>query len=239
MRLEKVCSLICAYNEERTIESIVRGANAYADVAVVDDGSRDKTAAIAEEAGAFVLRHETNMGKGAALRTGFRYFLQHDYNAIITLDADGQHLPDEIPMFAEKLSQGYEVAVGKRDFRIASVPFTRKMGNLLDSYILSKLTGRNIYDAQSGYRMFKRHVIERYYAKTEFCENGFVYEPELLVKIAMDNLKIGWVDITTAYSEELESKMKPFRHTLKSMKIYSKCLGGKINKLLMKRFDEL
>ena len=99
---EKTCAIICVYNEEKSIANIVRRSISYIpNLIVVDNGSIDKTAEEAEKTGAIVIRHERNLGKGAALRTGFNYSLQKGFDYTITLDGDGQHLPEEIPRFVE------------------------------------------------------------------------------------------------------------------------------------------
>jgi len=209
--LEKICGLICAYNEQRNIARVVIGSRKYIDdVVVVDDGSRDRTALIALEAGARLLQHRKNLGKGSALKTGFDYFFSKDFDAIVTLDADGQHLPEEIPLLINKLKEGFAAVIAKRDFRSKNVPFTRKAGNLFDSYILSKLLGADIYDAQNGFRAFRRGCLLGLYNSIK--DNGFPYEAELVAKMARKNISIGWVDVSTVYSGENESKIKPFKH---------------------------
>ncbi len=225
--LEKICGLICAFNEQETVGRIVSAIKKYVNpVIVVDDGSTDRTAMIASQAGALVLQHARNLGKGAALKTGFRYFLKENYDAVVTLDADGQHLPEEIPLLINKLKEGFDAVIAKRDFRSRNVPFTRKAGNLLDSYILSKLTGKDVYDAQNGFRAFRKEVLLRLY--NSILTNSFPYEAELVVKLVKNNFKIGWVDITTIYSRELESKIKPFKHTIQSLKTYNRCFWGNV-----------
>lgn len=225
--LEKICGLICAYNEQRNIARVIIGSRKYInDIIVVDDGSRDRTAIIALEAGAKLLQHRKNLGKGSALKTGFDYFFSNDFDAIVTLDADGQHLPEDIPRLVDKLREGYDAVIAKRDFRSKNVPFTRKVGNLFDSYILSKILAVDIYDAQNGFRAFKRGCLLGLYNSIK--DNGFPYEAELVAKMIKKNISIGWVDVAATYSKELESKIKPFKHTIESFKLYGRCLAGRI-----------
>ncbi|MFN2158150.1 MAG: glycosyltransferase family 2 protein, partial [Anaerolineae bacterium] len=120
-----VLALIPAYNEATHVTQVVLGARQHLPVLVVDDGSTDETALRAEGAGAVVLRQSPNQGKGAALRAGFRYALEEDYDAVITLDADEQHDPDEIPRFLEayREHQG-DLIIGARNFR--QMPLVRR-----------------------------------------------------------------------------------------------------------------
>jgi len=107
--------LIPAYNEELTVGSVVALARKYGDVLVVDDGSTDRTSEIAQRAGAVVIRHPVNRGKGAALKTGFEYALSREYEVVVTLDADGQHNPDEIPLLMEPIIRGEaDLVIGSR-----------------------------------------------------------------------------------------------------------------------------
>ncbi|MEC7869040.1 MAG: glycosyltransferase family 2 protein, partial [Candidatus Poribacteria bacterium] len=97
-----VCLLLPAYNEAKTIDRIIREASEFVhDILVIDDGSIDQTAQIAEKAGGKVIKHSTNLGKGMALRTGFDYIFQKDYDLIATMDSDGQHQPSDLPRFID------------------------------------------------------------------------------------------------------------------------------------------
>ncbi|EHR79127.1 glycosyl transferase [Thermococcus litoralis DSM 5473] len=115
----KTLIIIPAYNEELTIGSVVALAKKYGDVLVVDDGSKDRTSEIAQKAGAIVIRHEVNKGKGAALKTGFGYALANGYDVIVTIDADGQHNPDEIPLLLKPILEGEaDLVIGSRYLNI-------------------------------------------------------------------------------------------------------------------------
>ncbi|MBI4170644.1 MAG: glycosyltransferase family 2 protein, partial [Candidatus Aenigmarchaeota archaeon] len=111
----KVAIVMPAYNEEKTIGSAVKGCKRYGTVIVINDASKDKTAEVAKNAGATVITHKINRGLGGALRTGFDAALKTGADVIITIDADGQHLPEEIPKFINKIKEGYDFVLGARD----------------------------------------------------------------------------------------------------------------------------
>lgn len=200
----KILALIPAYNEAEKIGKVIKETLQYCDVLVVDDGSIDTTGKIAEESGAFVVTHEKNRGKGDALITGFTYALKNGYESIITLDADGQHDPSEIPKFLKK-GDTYDIVIGVRDFR--EMPFPRKISNTITTLLLSLRTRQKIGDSQSGYRMIKTDVLKGLNFKTR----GFILESELLIKA---KCRIGNVRIKTIYADE-KSHVNNFRDTIK------------------------
>lgn len=221
--LEKISGLICAYNEEKTIADVVAESRKYIHpIIVVNDGSTDRTADRAKRAGAIILTHKTNLGKGAALRTGFDDFLEKDYGAVVTLDADGQHKPADIGELVKKCKEGYDVVIAKRDFRSRVVPLSRKAGNFIDSFTLSALLSKEVYDPQNGFRIFKRETLERIKKDAHIIDNGFLYETKLVVYLIKNNFKVGWADVTTIYSPERKSKLDPLKHAAESLKLYGK-----------------
>jgi glycosyltransferase involved in cell wall biosynthesis len=223
----KTCAIICAYNEENKIKEIVdRSKNYGLETIIVNDGSTDSTLEEAQKTNSIILNIFPNQGKGNALKKGFDYALKENYEQIITLDADGQHLPEEIPSFIKKLENGYEVVIGKRDFNSKNVPLARKYGNTIDSLILSKILKKELHDPQNGFRAFKKDTLLKFYNKP--TGSGFPYELELLIKIAREDIKIGWNEISTIYSNEIESKINPRKHIIDSLKLYGKCLLKKI-----------
>ena len=197
--LERICALICVYNEEReTIRGLIKRTKNYVDeVIVVDDGSTQNITKVIGETADYVISHRKNLGKNMALNSGFNFFLKNNYGAIITIDGDGQHLPEEIPLFIRKLEQGYDVVVGKRDFRKREVPLPRKLGNMLDSWILSNIIKEDIYDAQCGFRAFKRKAIELLYKKFSDLYRSYCYEQEIILTLIKEKINICWIDITT------------------------------------------
>ena len=127
----KILALIPAYNEAAAIREVITRVSVHLPVLVVDDGSRDETANIAEAAGARVLRQAPNQGKGTALRAGFRQALDEQFDAVLTLDADGQHDPAEIPLFLEAFRQNQaHLVIGQRTFK--EMPLVRRLANTLN-----------------------------------------------------------------------------------------------------------
>ena len=178
-------------------------------VLVVDDGSRDGTAARAESAGATVLRQAPNQGKGAALRAGFRRALEQDAAVVITLDADGQHDPAEIPAFLEiELKTHSDLIIGERNFD--RMPWVRRLSNSIGRHVFSWAMGRPIPDNQSGYRLLSRRLME---ALLESPEQGFEFEMEMIAVAVERGFRISGVPIRTIYSGE-KSHIRPIPHVI-------------------------
>lgn len=202
-----VLALIPAYEEGPRVAGVALGATAYLPVLVVDDGSTDDTAARAESAGATVLVQRPNQGKGAALRAGFRWALERDFDAVVTLDADGQHDPAEIPAFLDTFERTEaDLIIGRRDF--AQMPPVRRLANRLGGLAMSWAAGRDIPDNQSGYRLLSRRLIE---AIATSDEAGFEYEIEMIATCIRAGLRLEWVPIRTIYAGE-PSHIRPWRH---------------------------
>jgi len=208
----RILALIPAHDEAPRIGPVVTGALRHVPVLVVDDGSRDDTAAVAERAGARVLRQAPNQGKGAALRTGFGAALAEGAEAVITLDADGQHDPAELPTFlgayARRTLAGdpTELIIGRRDFR--RMPPLRRLSNWLGTVTLSTALGRWIDDNQSGYRLIGRRLMS---ATLDSAESGFAFEVEMIAVCLREGWSIEWVPIRTIYGDE-PSHIRPLRH---------------------------
>jgi glycosyltransferase involved in cell wall biosynthesis len=202
-----IVAVIPAYQEGPRIGAVVAGAQAHLPVVVVDDGSTDDTAAIADAAGATVLRQGPNQGKGAALRAGFRWSLDNGFEAVLTLDADGQHDPAEIPGFlAARTRTGADLVIGRRDF--SRMPVIRQISNRLGGVALSWAVGRPIPDNQSGYRLVSRRLIEAMMASRE---SGFEFEVEMITTAIRAGWAIEWIPIRTIYAGE-PSHIDPWRH---------------------------
>ncbi len=152
--------IIPAYNEESTIRKIVLQCREYGVVLVIDDGSIDRTRREASGAGATVITHFRNKGYGQALQTGYRYALENGYNALVQLDADGQHDPKYIPEMV-KAMQGADVVLGSRfiDQPGYEIPLARRVGMALFSYLASRLCGYKFTDTTTGYRAMNRDAL--------------------------------------------------------------------------------
>lgn len=204
----KICCIVPAYQESRAIKKVVNLSQKYCKcVIVVDDGSTDDTHRIAKESGAIVLRHSKNLGKGAALKTGFNYAIEIDCNIVITLDGDLQHNPHSIPRFIKKIEEGFDVVVGSRyATKSEDMPFVRKLSNLITTQALRVFFKVPVSDSQSGYRAFRKRVLE----KIQVRDAGFAAETEILIDAKRAGFKIGEVPIATNYGTE-ESKIRAHR----------------------------
>lgn len=212
-----ILALIPAYEEGPRIAAVVETAAHYLPVVVVDDGSTDDTAARAEAEGATVLRQVPNAGKGAALRRGFRHALDAGASAVVTLDADGQHDPTEIPRFLEAFeSRRGELIIGRRDF--AEMPPIRRLSNTVGSVALSVALGRTVPDNQSGYRLIGRTLMR---ALLDSDESGFEFEVEMIARCIALGLPLDWVPIRTIYGGE-PSHIRPWRHFTEFVRVTRK-----------------
>ena len=210
----RIVALIPGYQEGPRIAAVVEGARRYLPVVVVDDGSTDDTAARAEGAGAIVLVQRPNAGKGAALRAGFRHALEHGVTAVVTLDADGQHDPSEIPAFLAAFeASGAELIIGRRDF--ATMPPIRRLSNTLGGWVFSAAVGRRVADNQSGYRLIGRRLMT---ALLDSDEPGFEFEVEMIARCIALDLPIADIPIRTIYEGE-PSHIRPWRHFTQFLRV--------------------
>lgn len=213
--------LIPAYNEELRVTKVVLGALEFLPVLVVDDGSSDATALQARSAGAEVIRQKPNQGKGAALQAGFAWALNQNYDFVMTLDADGQHDPEEIPSFLSAYSaRQADLIIGQRDF--SSMPAVRRVSNSLGARLLSWAVGQRIPDNQSGYRLISRRLMK---FSGEPAEPGFEFEVEMIVRCIVNGCELEWVPIRTIYADE-KSHIRPLHHVIKFFQV--SCRARKI-----------
>ena len=212
-----ILALIPAYEESPRIGAVVEAALRRLPVVVVDDGSTDDTAARAEAAGATVLGQIPNAGKGAALRRGFRHALDAGADAVVTLDADGQHDPAEISLFVDAfLARRAELIIGQRDF--SQMPPVRRMANVLGGATLSVALGRGVPDNQSGFRLIARQLMRAMLASVE---SGFEFEVEMIARCIALGLPIEWVPIRTIYAGE-PSHIQPLAHFTEFLRVTRK-----------------
>ncbi len=210
-----VGAIIPAYFEEKHIGDVVRGTRAQLDhVLVVDDGSTDGTADRSREAGAEVIVHPQNRGKGVTIQTGMRHWFERGLEYVLILDGDGQHLPEEIVRFLRASSGGAKLFIGTRMNDVSSMPLLRRLVNRYMSSRISRLCGQKIPDTQCGFRMLHRDLIPD-------LLNGadrFDYETEMLIVASRKGCRIESVPITTVYSDEVSS-IHPVRDTLRFFKL--------------------
>jgi glycosyltransferase involved in cell wall biosynthesis len=194
----RVAALVPAYQAAPWLGDVlarIRALDSSPQVLVVDDGSRDATAQIAREAGVRVLSFAGNRGKGAALRAGFEAL--REFDAVITLDADGQHPPECIPAFLRAAQDGADVVLGARE-RSAAMPAPRRFANSLSSGWASAIAGQPIRDSQCGYRLFRREVLER----TPLSSGRYEVESEMVVRAARLGFRFAEVPVPTVYEGE-------------------------------------
>lgn len=197
---QMVLALIPCFNEEATIASLVLKTKRYVDtVLVVDDGSSDETVDIAKEVGATVVAHKKNRGKAAAIKTGFLYALDHGYEFVITLDGDGQHDPQEIPLLLNKMKKDHvDIAIGIRYGDSTEMPWWRKIGKRILDYTTSFGNGGFITDSQSGFRGFNTRALEKITPRLSGDE--FSVESEQLIRAHDYGLSVGNARISCRYN---------------------------------------
>jgi glycosyltransferase involved in cell wall biosynthesis len=221
----KTLVIIPCKNLEHEVGDVVRGVLALGlglDVVVIDDGSTDATAAAAERAGARVLVHEVNLGKGAALKTGFEYAVEAGYDAVITMDGDGQHDPAAIPDFLDAVEKcDADVIVGTRMHAVGEMPPLRIWTNRTTSRIVSFLAGQQIPDSQSGYRLIKARVLKD--VVTSFVTTRYDTESELLIRAARRGYSTAAVAIKSIYTGAV-SHINPFVDTLRFVRLVARSM---------------
>jgi glycosyltransferase involved in cell wall biosynthesis len=206
----KICALIPAFNEWNRIGRVVSEVRPLLDrVIVVDDGSTDGTASAARDAGAIVLIHSKNRGKGTALMTGFRECLAQSFDAVITLDGDGQHSPAEVKRLIECMhTTKADVVIGSRMGDTSSMPGIRIFTNRMCSSLVSWLCGQRVNDTQSGFRLIRSAVLR----DVRLSWAGYEMESEFLVEASRKRYRFAETPVSTIYGPGT-SKMAPARET--------------------------
>jgi glycosyltransferase involved in cell wall biosynthesis len=205
-------AVIPAKDAAATVGGVVQGLLAVIpglEIIVVDDGSADATGEAAGAAGARVLRHDVNQGKGAALQTGFDAAVAAGADAVLALDADGQHDPRFAPGLLAALDRA-DLVVGSRNADRTGMPWLRKATNDVTSWWVSKLAGQRIEDSQSGYRAIAGPVLRAIRPESK----RFDYESEFLVAASRAGFRIGSAPIPTLYNAP-GSHIHPVRDTIR------------------------
>ncbi|MCM8772935.1 MAG: glycosyltransferase family 2 protein [Candidatus Omnitrophica bacterium] len=215
--IEDILIIIPCHNEEKNIGLLLKNLKKnFKNILVVDDGSTDKTREIAEKEEVFVISHNYCKGKGEALKTGFKFALEKDFPAVITIDGDGQHLPEDAIKFVQvyRKKPNIGIIVGKRDILSKNMPLIRKITNISMSFLISLISFHWIPDTQCGYRLINKEVLR----KVKLYTSHFETESEILIKAGWFGFKIKSIPVETIYKEE-KSKIKPLKDTLRFFKM--------------------
>jgi glycosyltransferase involved in cell wall biosynthesis len=212
--LPKIAVLIPAYNASDTILELVNRISDCLprnDIIIVDDGSQDQTYNLAKKTKALVLRHNKNKGKGEALKTGFDYATEKEYDHLITLDSDLQHDPQFLQSFVDRIQKNdSDIILGTREMNLKIMPFLNLLTNRLTSILVSIYTGRIMKDTQSGYRLTRVKVFNSLRLETK----KYDLESEILLKAGRKGHKIDSVFISTIYTGG-RSFISPFADTMR------------------------
>jgi glycosyltransferase involved in cell wall biosynthesis len=209
----KPIAIIPAYNSANYLEKLIPGVKEYiSDILVINDGSSDQTSQIVVQLGATVLSHAINLGKGAALKTGFRYALENNFDPIITLDSDGQHDPKYIHDFLRTHTEtSADIIIGSRVFDKADMPWDRRFSNWATSQIISLLLKTKIEDLQCGYRLYSRKLIESLRLESD----RFELETEIVIKAFKAGFVPHFIPIVVEYGFGFPTQMNRFVDTIR------------------------
>ena len=222
--LERFAAIVPAYNAARFIEPVLTAISRYipaSNIIVVDDGSTDETARAARRSGVRIVRHETNRGKGAAIRTGADFIRSlPGIDAVVMLDADGQHDPGEIPRFAKEfMKEQADLIIGDRMAEAGGMPAIRIFTNRLTSAIVSLRAGQRIPDSQNGYRLIRASLL----ARLELVTSRYEIESEMIIKACRAGGRTSSIPVRTIYGAE-KSAIHPFRDTFRFIALVTRSL---------------
>jgi glycosyltransferase involved in cell wall biosynthesis len=221
--LDKICVLIPAYNAQWTLGAVLEKVGSLdVDILVVDDGSSDETSRVALESGAHLLKHPLNLGKGAALRTGFESILQKDYRVVITLDADGQHDPGEIPFLLDVFQNVKpDILIASRAAKFYQMTFLRRFWNRLGVKAVARLCHSDITDSQSGFRLIRTEVLK----EVDLSTSRFETELELLIKACKKGFSVLSLPVNTQKADgTASSHFRPVTDTWMVCKLFLRSL---------------
>ena len=210
-----VCAVIPFYNESNTVSEVVLNTLNFVDTVIaVNDGSVDNSELKIENLERVILINlKKNLGKGAALKTGFAKAISLNFSKIITLDADLQHDPELIPVFISELDH-YDIVIGNRLNNLKGMPLQRRLSNKLSSFLLSLKTGKQILDSQCGFRGYSSSLLQN----IETTYSGFEAESEIIVLGVRKGFEIGFVKIPAKYTRR-KSKIRPFKTILGFLRV--------------------
>ncbi|MBN1693618.1 MAG: glycosyltransferase [Dehalococcoidales bacterium] len=208
--MPKIIAGMPAYNEGKYIGTLVLQTRRHVDeVIVVDDGSTDSTAEIAELAGARVIKHGSNRGYGAAIQSIFAEARKLDPDVLVVLDADAQHSPKEIPSLVKPITDGFDCVIGSRHEHGKKIPFYRRVGQNLILRSVKTLSADKLTDSECGFRAFSRKAVQT----LELRENGMAVSAETVAEASQKNLKVVQVPVSVTYGKD-SSTLHPVRHGL-------------------------
>lgn len=207
------CILIPAYNAGKTIPAVVRECLEHGlPVVVVDDGSVDNTSALLSGLPLTLLRHGRNLGKGAALKTGFAWALESGYDGVVTVDADGQHEVAAIPLLVAAAQSGQQgILIASRRSQFEEMAGLRKFWNRVGVWCIWKRTGFEITDSQSGFRYYSQEVLR----VVSLESNGYALEMEILLKAWKSGFTVGSLPMAARVADgRATSHYRPFKDTV-------------------------
>ena len=218
--MKRYSVIIPAFNAAGTLPELISKIknldNPPEEILVVNDGSTDQTSQNARNERISVIDISTNQGKGWALKTGFDYYFGQKYKGfVLCIDADLQHPPEYISQFINYAhNTGCRFVIGNRSKKPGEMPLHRIMSNRITSFIISKITGQNIYDSQCGFRLIDIDIVKN----LDLVEKGFQLESEMILKAAEQGVQIGFVPIPVIY-HDTGSHIGNFRDTVKFIRM--------------------
>jgi len=212
----KIWAVIPAYNEAEGLgKFLVEIKEKNLSILVIDDGSADSTYQVAKKYADVVIKNQKNFGKGRSLRNGIDYLRENKYfDYLITMDADGQHSPDDLDKFIETAKNGALFIIGNRMKNPAGMPKTRIITNNFMSWLISKITKQCIPDSQCGYRLIQKEIIE----KLNIRAKKFEIESEMLISASQLGYPIKSIPIQSVYYKNVSSKIKPIPDAVRFIK---------------------